>query len=275
MHLEGLIADLLAGQQLAHHVRIAGRGDQRREPVEPGDNAVLDLARRHLPGPAHDRRHAEAAFETGALAAGKRCLSAVRPGEILGAVVGGEHDDGVVVEPVALQVGHHRADDIVELRHAGFLDAPAVLGVAQRFILLGQMRHDVHARRVEPHEERLLVGARLVDELQRVVEDFVVDRLHPLGIERSGILDPLLADLAPARLLGRIVAVRRPGVDHVARTDHVLQCLWIVAMRRVLHRVQMVEVAEELVEPVHGRQELVEIAEVVLAELAGGVSRWP
>ena len=130
----------------------------------------------------------------------------------------------------------------------------------------------MHARRVEPDEERLLVGARLVDELQRVVEDFVVDRLHPLGIERAGVLDPLLADLAPARLFGGIVAIRGPGMDHVARADHVLQRLRIVPMRRVLHRVQMVEVAEELIEPVHGRQEFVEIAEMVLAELAGGVS---
>ena len=34
----------------------------------------------------------------------------------------------------------------------------------------------------------------------------------------------------------------------------------------------MVEVAEELVEPVDGGQELVAVAEVVLAELAGGIA---
>ena len=43
-------------------------------------------------------------------------------------------------------------------------------------------------------------------------------------------------------------------------------------MRGVLHRVEVIEVAEELVEAVHGRQELVEVAEVVLAELTGGVA---
>ena len=43
-------------------------------------------------------------------------------------------------------------------------------------------------------------------------------------------------------------------------------------MGRVLHRVEVVEVAEELVEAVDGRQELVEVAQVVLAELAGGVA---
>jgi hypothetical protein len=63
-----------------------------------------------------------AAFETGALAAGERRLSAIRLREILGSVVGGEDDDGVVVEPIVLQVREHRADDIVELRHADFLD---------------------------------------------------------------------------------------------------------------------------------------------------------
>src|ERR1700722_7052783 len=39
--------------------------------------------------------------------------------------------------------------------------------------------------------------------------ELVVDRLHPLAVERAGVLDGLLADLAPARLFRRIVAVRR------------------------------------------------------------------
>ena len=41
---------------------------------------------------------------------------------------------------------------------------------------------------------------------------------------------------------------------------------------RLLLGVEVVEVAEELVEAVDGRQELVQVAEVVLAELAGGVA---
>ena len=43
-------------------------------------------------------------------------------------------------------------------------------------------------------------------------------------------------------------------------------------MARVLHRIEVIEVAEEFVEAVHGRQELVEVAEVVLAELAGRIA---
>ena len=45
----------------------------------------------------------------------------------------------------------------------------------------------------------------------------------------------------------------------------------IVVVLGLLLGVEVVQVAEELVEPVHGGQELVEVAEVVLAELAGGV----
>ena len=43
-------------------------------------------------------------------------------------------------------------------------------------------------------------------------------------------------------------------------------------MRGVFHRVEVIEIAEELVEAVDRGQELVAVAQVVLAELAGGVA---
>ena len=46
----------------------------------------------------------------------------------------------------------------------------------------------------------------------------------------------------------------------------------IVAMGRVFHRIQVIEIAEEFVESMNGRQELVQVAKVVLAELAGGIA---
>ena len=52
----------------------------------------------------------------------------------------------------------------------------------------------------------------------------------------------------------------------------VLQVLRIVRMAGVFHRVEVIEIAEELVEAVHRRQELVLVAKMVLAELAGGVA---
>ena len=106
--------------------------------------------------------------------------------------------------PMLLELLHHQADVVVELRHAGFMDGPAVLGVAHRLVLRRQVRDDVHAGRIQPQEERLAVGLGLLDELEGEVADLVVHRFHPLGTERAGVLDLLLADLAPARHLGRV-----------------------------------------------------------------------
>ena len=46
---------------------------------------------------------------------------------------------------------------------------------------------------------------RLVDEAQGLLGDLVVDGLHALLRQRTRVLDVLLANMAPARLLGRIV----------------------------------------------------------------------
>src|SRR5262249_42700774 len=102
---------------------------------QAGDDAVLDLARRYLARPAQDHWHAEATFEGRPLATGERRLAAVGPREVLGAVVGREADDGVVVEAVVLHVLHHRADDVIDLCHAGFLNGPSVLRGAHRLVL--------------------------------------------------------------------------------------------------------------------------------------------
>ncbi len=149
---------------------------------------------------------------------------------------------------------------------------PTVRRIARRLILRRQVRHDVHARRIQPDEERLAVRVRLVDERQRLVADLVVYRLHARRAQFTGILDLLLADLAPTRIHSRVIAGRRPRVQHVARAYLVAQILRIVRMARVFHRVEVVQVAVELIEPVHRRQELVAVAEVVLAELTGGVA---
>ena len=134
----------------------------------------------------------------------------------------------------------------------------------------------MHPRRVPPDEERLLALVRLVDEVERPGEELLVDRLHPLPGQRAGVLDLLLADRPEVRGLLRVVLVRRPGVEDAARAEPlaevgVLLGLRVVRVLRLLLGVQVVEVAEELVEAVDGRQVLVAVAEVVLAELAADV----
>ena len=105
-------------------------------------------------------------------------------------------------------------------------------------------------------------------EPQRLGDDLVVDGLHPLLGQRAGVLDALGA-----------VAVR-PGVDHAAGAEVLAEVREVLLGRVVVELglllgVEVVEVAEELVEAVHRGQELVAVAEVVLAELPGGVAAGP
>src|SRR2546423_11404041 len=134
------------------------------------------------------------------------------------------------------------------------------------------MRDDVHARRIEPAEERLAILLGLVDETQGKVADLVIHRLHSLRIKRAGILDLLFAYFAPARHVSGVIRSGRPGMNHVAWADLVQQILRVVRMRRVFHCIGVIEVAKEFVEAVNGGQNLVLVAKVVLAELAGGVA---
>ena len=61
-------------------------------------------------------------------------------------------------------------------------------------------------------------------------------------------------------------------MNHVARADSIQQFLRIGGVRGVLHCIEVIQVAEEFVETVDGWQELIEIAEVILAELARRVA---
>ncbi len=99
-------------------------------------------------------------------------------------------------------------------------------------------------------------------------------RLHALPGERAGVLDGLLADAAPARLLGRVVAVGRLAAQYAAWIERLPErgVARVGALLRRFLGVEVVEIAEELVEAVNRRKELVLVAEMVLAELAGGVA---
>ena len=102
----------------------------------------------------------------------------------------------------------------------------------------------------------------------------LVHRFHTLARERAGVLDGLLADAAKTRVHRGIVAVARLALQHAARAElgAELGILRVVGILRLLLGVEVVEVAEEFVEPVDRRQELVAVAEMVLAELAGRVA---
>src|SRR5271157_1358225 len=189
------LAELLALLQFLDDARVAGRGHERREPVEPGDEPIFDLAGRHLARPADDGWRAESTFQDLPLATRKRCLAAIGPGEVLRAVVGGEDDDGVLLETLVVELLHDCADDVVKLGHSGFVDGPAVLRRAQLLVLFREMGYHVHPGRIQPEEERLAIAPGLVEKLERVLEDLVVHGLHAIRVQRAGVLDALLAHL--------------------------------------------------------------------------------
>src|SRR5215475_2105875 len=203
-----------------------------------------------MTGPTDHGGHTEAAFQRRAFAACKRSLTTIGPSKILGSIVGGKDHYCVVVQAIVLYVLHDRANDVVQLRHTGFLDRPAVMRCPHLLVFFRQMRDDVHPSWIKPDEERLSVLSCLIGELQRVTKDFVVHGLHAFRTQRTGILDPLPADLAPAWLFSGIVDIRRPTVHHVPRADGRSGCGGVVWVAGILHSVEVVKVAEEFIEAV-------------------------
>src|SRR6516162_1441249 len=90
------IAEFDAFEELVGDVRIARGRAKSREPIEPGDDAVLDRARLDVSRPTSNARDAEAAFHDGAFRGAEGRHAAVGPGEDFSAVVGGEDDNRVV-----------------------------------------------------------------------------------------------------------------------------------------------------------------------------------
>src|SRR6516164_3516899 len=76
---EGLAGGLVALQQLALDVRLAGGGNEGGAPVLGGEDFVDLPSRRNQARPAHHRRHAVAAFPIGVLLAAERRGAAIRP----------------------------------------------------------------------------------------------------------------------------------------------------------------------------------------------------
>jgi hypothetical protein len=104
---------------------------------------------------------------------------------------------------------------------------------------------------------------------------FIIYRLHALFGQRAGILDGLFADAAKARIDGRIVAVARAAAQHATRPKARPEgrVLGIRGILRLLLGVEVIQIAEEFIESMHCRQELVLVAEMILAELTGGIAK--
>ena len=142
----------------------------------------------------------------------------------------------------------------VMLHHAIGVDTETGFAFGLRF----QMRENMHPSRVPPQEKRLVCILRTLHEIERLGSHFLVDRLHAFLGQRAGIRD------VPAG----------ETVDDSARTEFFLELgvLRVVGILRLFLCIQVIQVAEELIEPVRGRQHFVAVAEMILAKLAGHVT---
>src|SRR5262249_43503146 len=109
--------------------------------------------------PADHHRGAVAAFPSLAFLALERRDARVREAARLGAVVGGEDDDGVVGLAHVLDLLQDEADVVVHLLHAGFVGAPVLAApLTQHGLVLGRQHgYDVHARGLYQTKNGLLV----------------------------------------------------------------------------------------------------------------------
>ena len=225
-------------------------------PVLVRRDAVEGLAGRESAGPAHESRHPISAFPVGVLLASKWRGAGIGPGVVMRTVVGRIHHDGVVGDTQFVQLLEQGTNHRIVLHHAvGVLVLPRVAPV-----LRPHMGAEMHARGVPPNEEGHACLLLPVDEVQRRLRGLLVHGLHALLGQRASVLDLL----CPVRI--------RPGVQDTARAELLPEfgVLRVVQVLRFFLGIQVVEVAEELVEAVHRRQVLVTVALVVLAELPGG-----
>src|SRR5262249_12951298 len=156
--------------------------DECRQPVQGGEYLVLDRARPDDARPTDHHRGTHAALPGGQLPALEGGGAAVREGDRLSAVVGGEDDDRVVGLPHVIDLLEHEANVVVHLFHTSFVDAPVLAAGLTHYghVLVRQHGGDVHARRVVPDEERLASPSRIVaiQEVDDLGGNLLVHRLR-------------------------------------------------------------------------------------------------
>src|SRR5580765_4194943 len=136
------------------------------------------------------------------------------------------------------------------------------------------MREDVHARGVHPAEKGL-AGLDLTAHVVDGGRGGVVNGFHALLRKGPGIFDNLLADTTPMRVLRGVVFLASLATQNAARgiLCHVFfVILWPILALWLFLGIEVIEVAEELIESVHCWEIVVSVSKMVLAELARRVA---
>ena len=157
MNFEGLVASFVTIQELLLDVRITSSGQECGQPVLVGDDAIQHRACLDLARPAHEGRHAPAAFPVGVLLSAEWGDAGIRPGVVVRPVIRRVHHDGVFGNAEFIELVQHHADVLIMGHHGIVIEALAALA----FVLLSGVGAEVHGRGVVPQEERLAILVRL------------------------------------------------------------------------------------------------------------------
>ena len=133
---------------------------------------------------------------------------------------------------------------------------------ALALVLLGTVSSEVHGSGVIPHEEGLAFFMSPVDKVKGSISHLIIDGLHPFPGEGACVHD-LLPSLAV-----------RPAMQDAPRPKSLLEgrVFGVIGIFRLLFGIEVIEIAEKFVKSVHRGQELVLVAQMIFAELAGGVA---
>ncbi len=224
-----------------------------------GNDTVEDQAFPDLAWPAYEVGHPPTALPVRILFTAERSNSGIRPAIVVGPVVRRVHHDGVVGYAQIIQLGQHSTDILVMGDH----DIVVIsLIAALALVLFGAMGAKVHGSGVVPDEEGLPFIVGLVDEVERMLGRLIVDCFHTVPGQRTSVFDLLSTHAI------------RPTVQHASGSEVLFErrVLRIIRILGFLLRVEVVEVAEKLVEAMLGRKKRILVPQMVLAELARGVS---
>jgi len=129
-------------------------------------------------------------------------------------------------------------------------------------------------RGVHPAEEGFSRFVLTLDPIFSSGDEFIIAGLHPFRGEGAGVFDFLFPHLAPTRLLRRVVFLRGPTVQNTARTEFLAESwvLRVIDVLRLFFAIEVIQVAEKLIEAMNGWQILVEITKMILTELASRIA---
>ena len=254
VHFVGRGANLEPREQVILYIGIACSGQEGREHILVSANFIDHRAGLDHSRPANEGGNAISALPLGVFLATEHGGSSIRPSECLGAIVGGIHDDRIVIQAKFFELGENLADLAVVLDHAIGINPEACLALGFLF----EVGEDVHAGGVPPKKKRLVRLCSTLHEVDRLLGNLLIDRLHAFLGEWSRVLDPAICK----------------AVDDSTGTEFLFELgiFRVVGIFRLLLRIEVVEVAKKLLKSMAGRQHVITVAEVVFSKLTGHVA---